>query len=475
MAITSIDLPVPVADGVGAAQDVSTLGLHKAIIVSGTFDANASIIIEAAGSAAGGDDDEEFVQIAITRKPDVILLPTVAQRMRVRVDGLRPFSPFSPNVDVAAEAGTPSFQQLDVPSGEGVGSATDVSALPDFRSIFISGTFTGNVVIEGSQDNSDWAQIGPSVTKPDTITKPLPVKHLRVRRKGPRPHSVGQPVVYVGGIASTGGEVPDPLDLSAGTAGAPSLTFGTVDTGLYAPAAGQIGISLGGVQAVQFSDGQVLVSDGTAAAPSIARLSAPGTGLNFNGSTLSYHVSGGSAEFFVTATEFTFNTNAKPNGDGIFDLGSASAGWRDIYVSDQVLGDDGSAAAPTYSFQTAATTGMYRPTNGLGLSVAGAANIEMFSVYARFLVGWSTPPSEFTAAHTLTTSELVAITAAATIELTLFPTDGEVHFIHNNTGAALTVQRNGKNINGAAADDSIPTQEGRIYIFSSNNDSWWTF
>ena len=66
--------------------------------------------------------------------------------------------------------------------------------------------------------------------------------------------------------------------------------------------------------------------------------------------------------------------------------------------------------------------------------------------------------------------------SATTINLPASPVDGQVHHIVRKGAGAVTIGRNGKNIDGAGADDSLSNNhDGKSYVYSSANGSWYRF
>ncbi len=65
----------------------------------------------------------------------------------------------------------------------------------------------------------------------------------------------------------------------------------------------------------------------------------------------------------------------RPNADSSFDLGTSSFRWANLYADtatlNNVIAEDGSAAAPTYSFGLNTTTGMYRSAFALNFALSG--------------------------------------------------------------------------------------------------------
>jgi hypothetical protein len=92
-----VNLPLPVANGLGASVNTSTMGRDKTIVVSGTFP-GATITIEA--SVDGG---VEFAPIAVFQSgSNKKIVPVAAEFLRVRVAGRSTIHPFAANIAVAA-------------------------------------------------------------------------------------------------------------------------------------------------------------------------------------------------------------------------------------------------------------------------------------------------------------------------------------------------------------------------------------
>ncbi|HVE15039.1 MAG TPA: hypothetical protein VNI01_16715, partial [Elusimicrobiota bacterium] len=136
-----------------------------------------------------------------------------------------------------------------------------------------------------------------------------------------------------------------------GSAGAPAVAFtAEPGTGLHRPATGTLALAVSGTTAATVTasglGGALRAPDGSAAAPSIAFATEPGTGLHRPATgTLALAV-GGTTAATVTA----------------YGLGGA------------LRAPDGSAAAPSVAFAAEPGTGLCRPTSGtLTFAVGGAA------------------------------------------------------------------------------------------------------
>jgi hypothetical protein len=68
---------------------------------------------------------------------------------------------------------------LDVPAAVGVGQPTNVFRFRD-KTVLISGSFVGELHLEGSIDGESFAPLGAPVTAPGFFLLPMTVAHLRV-------------------------------------------------------------------------------------------------------------------------------------------------------------------------------------------------------------------------------------------------------------------------------------------------------
>lgn len=117
--------------------------------------------------------------------------------------------------------------------------------------------------------------------------------------------------------------LPDPLLLSDGTAGAPSLSFAShPTTGIYEPAANIIGFSANGTEVAVIDSAGFAVSDGTIGAPSISFLNASNIGLfKFGPNSLGFAANGLTMNFTNGALRIGSTISG---GAGIELVGNAS-------------------------------------------------------------------------------------------------------------------------------------------------------
>lgn len=203
MANSFIDLPVPAADGVGAAVDVSVQGKTRTITIQGVFD-GANVTVEA--SVDGGVD---FVGVASFTASGKQTIDIAAQFMRVRVLGSGGAT--ACNCDVGSNENGTGVVNLPAPAADGIGAAVDTSALGTFNTVIVTGDFTGQLDVQISEDNVDWTTCF-TFFAPGFMSKEVVAEFMRVVRSNSNPLVPGAAGVDVGatndptsGAASAGG------------------------------------------------------------------------------------------------------------------------------------------------------------------------------------------------------------------------------------------------------------------------------
>lgn len=202
-----ITLPVPTGDGAAAAVDVSTFGGLKSIVCAG--DASSVINIEYnndPGQAGGW-------QTLVTFQPRGQSTNVVACLwMRVRQSNYNKYVGGSPSVTLGGTDDGTQQATLPATAADGVGAAIDVSALGTTKTVQVGGTWRGNVIVEISEDGSDWGQPF-SFQTPGAQTLAVAAQFMRVRRSGVPQIGPGLPIVNVCAVESTGGGGGGSLDL----------------------------------------------------------------------------------------------------------------------------------------------------------------------------------------------------------------------------------------------------------------------
>lgn len=200
MANITVLLPVPSANGAGAAVDVTTFGGLKTCIVSrGTANGDISITIEFSNDAGA-----LFWAPLRTVQGSGIERVTVAARwMRATVQNYKFGNPADVQVG-GVDEGT-LLVSLPVPAGNGFGAAVDISALGIFKTAQVGGSFRGNLSVEFSQDGVAYGEF-MSLQQPGYRSDVAAAQWARVRRNGVPQVAPGTPVCNLGGTTDgTGG------------------------------------------------------------------------------------------------------------------------------------------------------------------------------------------------------------------------------------------------------------------------------
>ncbi len=192
MANLFFDLPVPVANGVGASVNTGGMGKDRTITVQGQFSATITIEISNDGGA-------DFVPLISFDKPGKTTLKIAAQFMRVRLGGLKPGTALTANVDVASNDSGGMFVSIPTTPGDGTGASIDVSAIGTFNTAIATGDFTGQVIIQISEDGVDWVDCF-TFTGPDYKSRAVVAQFMRAVRSGSKLGAVGTAEVDVGAI-----------------------------------------------------------------------------------------------------------------------------------------------------------------------------------------------------------------------------------------------------------------------------------
>ena len=197
MANVFLDLPVPVADGVGVAVDTSSLGKTRTFTIQGDLD-GASITIEISND--GGADFVPLISFAAGGKKTV---KVAAQFTRVRVVG-SVNGAVAANCDVGSNDDGGMFVNLPAAAGDGIGASVDVSALGTFNTAVVTGDFTGQIELQISEDGTDWTTCF-TFTAPDQQSKLFVAQFMRTVRSQSNPLGPGTAEVDIGAINDAGG------------------------------------------------------------------------------------------------------------------------------------------------------------------------------------------------------------------------------------------------------------------------------
>jgi hypothetical protein len=126
--------------------------------------------------------------------------------VRARRVGADSDAPGSVNLDVSAQTTTGNFVTPAVPSTNAAGAGSSIADLNDDKTILVTGTFAGVVIIEISEDGSSWNPVATVQGGTTVIQKKFTAQSVRVRRAGIGDgEAAGAPVVGVGSMLPEGG------------------------------------------------------------------------------------------------------------------------------------------------------------------------------------------------------------------------------------------------------------------------------
>lgn len=154
----------------------------------------------------------------------------------------------------------------------------------------------------------------------------------------------------------------------------------------------------------------------------------------------------------------------------------------------RILMPDGTVTLPSYGWTSDDDTGLYIASGGMRVThsnaqvfefAAGAVNIPTGSIFtiasaSRFQTRLALDSeTEQTGNYTATATDAIVIMNAAALTLTLpaTPAAQQLLFVRNEDAGNLTVGRNGKNINKAAAD--VIMAGNTASLFHYNGTEWF--
>jgi hypothetical protein len=171
-----LSLTVPATDGAGAASDASNMQGRKTLICDEANQQFSGTVIVEARAASGG-----WCQIASFSGVGQKEVNIPCDELRVRRLGA---GTGTPTLDVSAETGVVVSAALTVPAAAGVGASTNVTTFGQEFAVFVASPFGGSIEVEGSADDTDFAQMFKSFVGPGCETKKVPANFMRVRRGG---------------------------------------------------------------------------------------------------------------------------------------------------------------------------------------------------------------------------------------------------------------------------------------------------
>lgn len=193
MANVFLNLPVPAADGSGASVDTSSLGATRTIAIAG--DLVGAVTVEISPDNATWRPLYTFGELG--KRTFTVCAPW----MRCTVSNYRSGSA---NCDVGGQDDGVQTLQPVAPAGNGSGAALDISALGTVNTVLVTGVYTGNVLLEFSQDNTDWVPLCSFGASGGSRTISFVAQFLRVTRQSVNAGAPGLPVVHICAANDTG-------------------------------------------------------------------------------------------------------------------------------------------------------------------------------------------------------------------------------------------------------------------------------
>jgi hypothetical protein len=211
MALTFFALPATAGNGPGTPVDVSTLGAEKTIVVEGngaTFE--PFVLIEVSNDAAGVN----WSPLVMLNLPGERTELVACRWMRATVKNYRGGG--APTVNVGADNLGASFATLVATASNGEGAGVDVSALPAFKTIQVTGTYRGSLNVEISNDGgASYSLLTAFPPNQGGISSISAVADfMRVTRSGIVSNQPGMPVITVAAADIVGGGGGGDVDLT---------------------------------------------------------------------------------------------------------------------------------------------------------------------------------------------------------------------------------------------------------------------
>lgn len=266
-----INLPTTAANGSGAAVSSAGLGAQKSIVNGGNGGVfEPFVTIEVSNEAAPSTASTSWSPIVTFQGKGEVVFPVAAVWMRAVVSNYRGGG--APRVDVGGELDIQTTATLVASAGNGSGAAVATSALGNFKTIQVSGTFRGTVNIEISENGAaDWGTIA-SFQANGVQSFAFVANFMRVTRTGVPGVSPGTPIVNIaaetgGGGGGGGSGLTSVLDEGIAIGVGPYTIMNFIGAGVAATDAGggQANVTIPGFTGVAWQDeGGAIVTSGTA-------------------------------------------------------------------------------------------------------------------------------------------------------------------------------------------------------------------
>lgn len=165
MANVFVNIPVPAANGAGAATDVAALGRTKSFVIGGGF--HATVNVEYATDTTGVN----WAPLATFQGAGNLTVDVACNWIRAVTSN---YVSGTPNLDVGADDGGAISAVLTAD-----GASVDISGLSTFKTVVVPPGFVGRV--EASEDGTSWAQIFSfAVLQPNGQSREFAAQYARV-------------------------------------------------------------------------------------------------------------------------------------------------------------------------------------------------------------------------------------------------------------------------------------------------------
>ena len=190
-----LNLPVPAANGAGAAVDVSVMGATKTIIVGGVFEGAVGIEYATDAAPAAWAPLPEAV---FNSNPGRVTIDLAARWMRATMTG---YKSGAANADVGAPNTGAEFIDFVVPA-VGDSAPVDISGMPTLKTVVVGGPFTGSINLQVSEDGVDYSTV-MSFQQPGGQTAKVVGQFARVRHS----NGSGSPVMAMAAAEVGSGDI----------------------------------------------------------------------------------------------------------------------------------------------------------------------------------------------------------------------------------------------------------------------------
>lgn len=153
MASRYFSIPVPSLPGTGTAVNVSDLGPSKSLIIDAAIDSWGDVAIE--GSCDGGISYAPILSISLLQDPALPSLAGVFTHLRA----VRQTGAGSVSISAGGTISDTAFSSFNVPPTHLPGTALSTVDFGEYKTVVVSGSYIGAIVIEGSCDGSSYDPI----------------------------------------------------------------------------------------------------------------------------------------------------------------------------------------------------------------------------------------------------------------------------------------------------------------------------